>query len=278
MKLIKLTGGLGNQMFIYAFYLRMKKDFPDIRLDMSEMCSYDLHNGYELQRLFRVNPPVFRIPLLGKKMFVWLSFKKIREKCWQPYSSGPYTRKRLWPFLYYKGYFQSEAFFQPVREEVRNTFTFDLSMASARTLDCLKKIESDPASVSVHVRRNDYLIPKNRKKFGDICDKAYYERAIARMNRLGDKLTFYLFSDDMKWARENLPLSRVVCVDWNRGEDSWQDMLLMSHCKHNIIANSSFSWWGAWLNRNPNKQVIAPARWFNTMATPNIHPKEWLRL
>lgn len=86
------------------------------------------------------------------------------------------------------------------------------------------------------------------------------------------------FSDDIVWVRENLPLQNAVYIDWNTGEDSWQDMMLMSHCKHHIICNSTFSWWGAWLNPSIDKTVIVPSRWFQYSETPDIYPTGWIKV
>lgn len=90
---------------------------------------------------------------------------------------------------------------------------------------------------------------------------------------------FYVFSDDLEWIKENLPLSDdSVLVDWNRGTDSWQDLYLMSQCKAHVLANSSFSWWGAWLDANPNKVVVTPAVWVNHIDAPDVVPDSWVRL
>jgi Glycosyl transferase family 11 len=133
-------------------------------------------------------------------------------------------------------------------------------------------------SVSLHVRRGDYVT------LGDhgLCDQAYYEAALARITEgLEGEPTVFVFSDDPLWARDNLPLPfNKVVVDFNGPETDFEDMRLMSLCRHNIIANSSFSWWAAWLNANPGRRVAGPAHWFADpkMHSPDILPTDWLRI
>jgi hypothetical protein len=112
------------------------------------------------------------------------------------------------------------------------------------------------------------------RRFGGICTSEYYQKAIKLISESINNPVFFIFSDDINRVKEKLPLNNAIYTDWNLGNDSWQDMFLMSRCYHNIIANSSFSWWAAWLNINRNKIVIAPERWFQDMETPNIHPEK----
>ena len=113
------------------------------------------------------------------------------------------------------------------------------------------------------------------------CDLEYYNKSIEYLNNKIDSLVFIIFSDDTKWAKENIKISnKTIFVDHNKDEKAWLDMQLMSKCNHNIIANSSFSWWGAWLNRNENKIVISPKRWFNSSNnnTKDLLPNSWIKL
>lgn len=272
MRLIKVTGGLGNQMFIYAFYLRMKKRFPKVRIDLSDMVHYKVHYGYEMHRVFNLPHTEFCINQPLKKVIEFLFFKKIYERKQAPDSLRAFEKKYFWPLLYFKGFYQSERFFADIKDDVREAFTFDKRNANERSLRLLEQIGSDANAVSLHIRRGDYLLPKHWETTGSICQLPYYQNAIAEMNHP----SYYVFSDDIPWVRENLPLENVVYVDWNKGEDSWQDMMLMSCCRHHIICNSTFSWWGAWLNPREDKIVIAPNRWFRHCETPNIYPAGWL--
>ena len=136
-------------------------------------------------------------------------------------------------------------------------------------------------SVSIHVRRTDYIsnIPANN--YHGTCNETYY---IEAMKIIGKKISnphFYIFSDEPEWFKANIKTNfQVTFVEHNKNEKSFEDMYLMSLCKHNIIANSSFSWWGAWLNSNENKQVIAPANWFQdkTKNTKDLLPETWIKL
>ena len=120
--------------------------------------------------------------------------------------------------------------------------------------------------------------PKHWATTGSVCQLPYYQNAIAEMSRRVASPSYYIFSDDIAWVKENLPLQNAVYIDWNTDEDSWQDMMLMSHCKHHIICNSTFSWWGAWLNPNMDKTVIVPSRWFQHSEAPDIYPTGWIKV
>jgi hypothetical protein len=136
-------------------------------------------------------------------------------------------------------------------------------------------------SVSLHIRRGDYLSDKNAKEFHGTLPLDYYYKAMAQLNLLYKDLKVFIFSDDMDWVKANLKLTNeCVYVDFNTGENSVFDMYLMSQCKHNIIANSSFSWWGAWLNQNSSKIVIAPQLWFadKSLNTKDLIPNSWLKM
>ena len=139
-------------------------------------------------------------------------------------------------------------------------------------------LDKDENAVSLHIRRGDYLQPKHWATTGSVCQLSYYQNAIAEMSKRVTSPSYYIFSDDIVWVKENLPLQNAVYIDWNTGEDSWQDMMLMSHCKHHIICNSTFSWWGAWLNPGINKTVIVPNRWFQHSETPDIYPTGWIKV
>ena len=142
----------------------------------------------------------------------------------------------------------------------------------------LDRLDKDENAVSLHIRRGDYLQPQHWATTGSVCQLPYYRNAIAEMNKRVSAPSYYVFSDDIAWVKENLSLPNAVYIDWNKGEDSWQDMMLMSYCKHHIICNSTFSWWGAWLNPREDKTVIVPCRWFQHSETPNIYPAGWVKV
>lgn len=280
MRLIKVTGGLGNQMFIYAMYLGMKELFPGVRLDISDMVHYEKHNGYELHRVFDLPNDEFSINQPLKKIIEFLFFKTILERK-QGGSLEPYRCKYYWPFIYFKGFYQSEKYFADVRDRVRAAFSFDLSLLSVRTKKLLSSIGKDSTPVSIHVRRGDYTSGSTWDMLGCVCTSVYYDRCVSVIFSRVENPKFYVFSDDVDWVRCNLSLPEgCVFVDWNRENDSWQDMFLMSCCSHNVICNSTFSWWGAWLNGNRQKIVLCPDRWFanGECTTPDLIPSDWIKV
>ncbi|MGM9692437.1 MAG: alpha-1,2-fucosyltransferase [Alloprevotella sp.] len=277
MRLIKMTGGLGNQMFIYAMYLNMRRRFPNTRIDLSDMVHYNVHNGYEMHRVFQLPKEEFCINQKVKKVVEFLFFKTILERKQNLETLEAYRRPYLWPLIYFKGFYQSERYFVDVAGEVREAFAFHPELASEQTRKLAEQIKADTLAVSLHVRRGDYLQPSVWRNTGGVCCLPYYKRAIAEMQRRVGGAHFYVFSDDPEWCRANLPLDETaVFVDWNKKADSWQDMMLMSLCRHNIICNSTFSWWGAWLNNNPGKTVLAPDRWSLLYPTPYLNCPSWI--
>lgn len=279
MRFIKMTGGLGNQLFIYAFYLRMRHSFPGVRIDLSDMVHYHVHHGYELHRVFGLPTTEFCINQAVKKVIEFLFFRKIYERK-QSIDSTDWAFRKAYrtPFVYFKGFFQSERYFADIRDEVRRTFRFDLQRANAKSRSMAAIIDADEHAVSIHIRRGDYLQPKHWALSGCVCQLPYYRHALAEMARRFPSAHYYVFSDDLQWVKENLPLAQAQFIDWNRGADSWQDMMLMSRCRHHIICNSTFSWWGAWLNPRSDKLVLVPERWFQGREAPHIYPEGWIRV
>lgn len=288
MKLVTLSGGLGNQMFQYAFYLALRATDPHVFLYKNKIFRFNEHTGYELQRLFGVEKDVkglwmtrlLLVKALGG-MIKHLCFpRKIREKKIFNFDAyGEWLDKTPAYGLHFVGYWQSERYFARVADIVRRTFTFDESMLNGKSRELLSSWNKQN-TVSVHIRRGDYLKGNNATVYGNICTLDYYKRALEYITRQTDDPTFYVFSDDLDYVRQHLvfPTSNVVYVDWNRRQDSWQDLFLMSRCHHNILANSSFSWWGGWLNAYPDKIVIAPAKWLHNCPAPDVVPSTWIRL
>ena len=175
---------------------------------------------------------------------------------------------------YLVGTFQSELYFQDMKEQIREVFRFDQSVMQQETLAMKDTIKST-TSVSIHVRRGDYL--NAEEVYGEICTDAYYDGAIKYMLEKYPDATFYLFTNDLTWADffvNARPFANIVVVKDNTEYTGYLDMYLMKHCKHNIIANSSFSWWAAWLNSNREKTVIAPAKWLNSAECKDIYTDE----
>lgn len=290
MKIVKILGGLGNQMFQYALYIALKEHFPHetVMIDTSCFNGYPLHNGYELDNVF----------LLDSDIATWKDIVKVaypypNYRCWQV---GKYILPKRKTMCmeskdfaldrsvlsqngdrYFDGYWQHEEYFAFVREKVLKTFSFPQEV-SEQNRDIVK-IALAENSVSVYVRRRDYV---NHPFFKGLCGIDYYKRAIAYCQERVEPSLYCIFSNDIAWCSKELsscvPSDKVVYIDWNTGRDSYVDMQIMSLCKHNVIANSSFSWWGAWLNRNPRKVVVAPKRWMNIKMAKDPIPNEWIRI
>ena len=177
---------------------------------------------------------------------------------------------------YYEGYWQNWEYFIEAQTEVRSTFTFKKELVG-RNAKVIREIQYAKMPVSLHIRRGDYL---HHKLFVGLCDLNYYKKAIDYVLNNYDTPQFYLFSNDIEWCKTYiLPLVQgypFILVDWNSGVESYIDMQLMSCCRINIIANSSFSWWAAWLNDSSEKIVIAPKLWAHSPYGKEIQLKSWL--
>ena len=286
---MQIIGGLGNQMFQYAAgrALAERNRLPLV-LDTSSFASYKLHNGFELERLFAGSMTVATATDM-KFILGWRSIPAIRKLLLKPNAKlfrGPNIivepHYEHWPGIsqtpslaYLSGYWQSEKYFKDSEAEIREAFVFKQKMSERNS--CLAEEIQRMNSVSIHVRRGDYVTDKSTKAVHGECTLDYYQQAIRQVAEKLDQPKFYLFSDDIDWTRKNLKLDFPYCyVDGNFGLESYNDMRLMSLCKHQIIANSSFSWWGAWLNRNPRKIVIAPHKWFrNDNDVTDLIPQNW---
>ena len=290
-----LIGGLGNQLFQYACALALaRRTGQTLGLAVDQFAGYALHQGFELTRAFAADVPLASPdqvasllgPLQGATARRWvarlLPGRRFGGRAWFEPADGSFLPALLQhpgP-AYLHGYWQDERYFADQAAALRQQLRFRAS--SAQTADTLRGL-LDPAAgtpVSVHLRRGDYASnPKNQRIYA-ACTPAYYFAAMDRVQALEPQTRFWVFSDDMPWAREVLAgrAPQVVFVDDNRGADSWNDLLLMSRCRHHIIANSTFSWWGAWLAERPGQTVIAPRLWFNDEARgANIVPQRWQR-
>jgi len=292
MIIIKLQGGLGNQMFQYAFGLSIaNKLYTILYLDLS---FFKENHGltprkYELE-LFNNSINIAGDELISRFLrpgFVQKVFNKTgiyktticRENTLR-FNDDVFEVK---PPAYFEGFFQSEQYYNADEELIRKTFTFKspLNQESQRVADTLKQ---QPNTVSIHVRRGDYVSSTIANNLHGVCSANYYQNAIALIKSKINDPIFYFFSDDPEWVSQYLlPIvDNAKLVSHNQQTDCWQDMALMSKCKHHIIANSSFSWWGAWLNPDKEKIVIAPEKWFNTgteyFNAADIVPSKWTRL
>ena len=276
MLIVHLRGGLGNQMFQYALYLAAVESGKNASLDLSHFNKDNQSTKYELGNTFSIHAA----PLpLWEKVLVKASWKFLHLLHQIPYkendrSFGIFNKKvTALQFAYLKGYWQSEKYFEGISKTIRQHFTFP-PFSDNKNKALFEQIVQRN-SVSIHIRRGDYL--KNNLNWS--LDIDYYNRAIQLIKEKVTAPNFFIFSDDTQWAEENIKDPNCHFINWNKGDDSFRDMQLMSNCKHNIIANSSFSWWGAWLNNNEDKIVIAPDKWLSTMeGTRDIIPDSWIQL
>jgi hypothetical protein len=251
-------GGLGNQMFQYAFYRSLQVMGANVKFDISEFKHYAPHNGYEIDKIFSINPDYATdLDKSGLESIVQ--------------SDGGYNEKyiRCSGAYFLEGYWQSEKYFLNCIDNIRHDFTFPALDGSN---NLIAQQMQDTNSVSIHIRRGDYV---DNPLHGGICTIDYYFQAIAIIESVIIEPMFYVFSNDIDWCKDNLKLKNAAYIVGNNGNNSYKDMQLMSLCKHNIIANSSFSWWGAWLNVNSSKIVIAPKKWHNQDGLLKL-PKSWV--
>ena len=293
MIITKITGGLGNQMFQYAFgrARALQWNIP-FKMDRSELESgrlntprqYELHHFNVVESFARPEElRQLKLDIYGRVMNRILlnvknTFPDIKPSHIREHASIEKNLKPGQPrSLYLDGYWQSEKYFKAYAEVIKKDFTLR-DKPDSWNEELLQRIRKG-ASVSIHVRRGDYVTNASTNKYHGTCSLEYYQQAIALIEKEVSEPEYYVFSDDLPWVKENLSFGKgtVVFVDHNSNA-AHMDIMLMSQCKHNIIANSSFSWWGAWLNANPRKQVIAPKKWFNHKEDINILPEPWIKL
>lgn len=292
MIIVKLSGGLGNQLFQYSFgrYLSLKletelkfdtqlnssaSDFTPRLLGLSKYnTNLCLASKKEINR-YKISDSGYlsRIERKLIQTFPFLNKKYIIEKPFEILDKDLFVDD-----CYYDGYWQSENYFNSVAEIIRSDLqlNFDLDSKNKRLVEEILK----STSVSLHIRRGDYIAVNSNSKIFSICTLQYYQKAIEFFNSKFENPIFYIFSDDIDWARENFNRNNFKIIDTNQ-DNPHADLYLMSICKHNIIANSSFSWWGAWLNSNKDKIVISPQKWYNdkiknSIAVLSLIPENWI--
>jgi len=288
MKIVRIIGGLGNQMFQYALFLALKHKFPNetILIDASLMKSYKVHNGLEINRVFGVELPQASFSQLLKLTIPTYNYKLSRliEKIFPNRKtelldvSSLDLPERIFSQgdKYYNGYWLDYRYTHDIIKIIKKAYQFKLPLNEA-TKDLLNILNQENGTISIHVRRGDYLKASN---YVGLCGIEYYSNAINYILKKVLNPKFYVFSDDIEWCR--ISLSEIISdnpityVDWNKGSESPLDMLLMSKCNHNIIANSSFSWWGAMLNGNNNKIVCAPKEWTNNKSFCKFQMPDWI--
>jgi len=284
-------GGLGNQMFQYAAARRLSflNNVP-LKLDLSW---FDIENSDKLtSRKYGLDPfniieefpspaEVSKFPLRLKKLTTYFKgpfrtqFFYIREKYYHFDPEVLHLGKKV----YLDGYWQSEKYFDDIREIIRNEFTFKHDPEGLNQEYVVELQNTDEDTVSLHFRRGDYITNSTINRFHGHCPLDYYHAAIQRMVPNLRKPHFMIFSDDPEWVVENFKIDYPSTIISHNGPAyAYEDLRLMSLCKHHIIANSTFSWWGAWLSQNPAKLVIAPRKWFNEAKnnSKDLIPEQWI--
>lgn len=290
MIVVKLVGGLGNQMFEYAAAKGLAARLGvELKLDkawFAQIAPGDTPRHYELDSFklkqdfldfkpfFAGDNLVSRAKALVAPAFGRKALKLYKEPHYH-YSVNLLKQQNN---TYLDGYFQSEKYFAHIRKELLDDFTW-AKPTTGKNKKLLDVIATDENSVSIHVRRGDYVSNENAAEFHGLRGVDYYKAATKIVEKSVKTPNYYVFSDEPDWCKENLRFKHsTTYIDWNT--DGAEDMRLMKSCRHNVLANSSFSWWGAWLNTNENKTVIAPKQWFNdpSININDVVPESWQRI
>jgi hypothetical protein len=291
MIIVKISGGLGNQLFQYSFAKSVanalntsfkldfflnsnSKEFTSRKNELVEFgLTFETADVEEIRKMKRFNGNIFsrierkfiqRYPSVSKKIIVENKDGRLINNFFDD--------------AYYDGYWQNQCYIKPIESILVNEFVPNNEILG-KDIELLNNIDISN-SISIHVRRGDYLSIKSNQSIFCSCTLEYYKTAIDIVRQNVDSPRFFVFSDDIKWVKENFEGNNFFFVD---GNSAISDMYFMSKCKHNIIANSTFSWWGAWLNQNKNKLVIAPKNWFkdfrkNSQTIENLVPENWIKI
>lgn len=283
--MIYFFGGLGNQMFQYAlaknYLLKERKIIANI-----ESCFKFNSGKFILCDVFRnitlsFGEDIQKNEIIDKNIDVYGNYKNFRIYVEE-------MRNGMEKFADISllditggvicGGFQNFRFAQIIESELRKDFEFGTNNDD-KLIQILRSVQ-EKNCVSVHIRRGDYTTKRNQIIYGGICTLQYYDNAMKMMQNKVESCVFCFVSNDMEWVKEHFKIPDAIYIESNMFENyqDWYDMYIMSQCKHNIIANSTFSWWGAWLNQNKDKIVIAPKKWINVYQYLDIYPKEWITI
>lgn len=292
MDIVRFRGGLGNQMFQYALLEALKSRGRDARASTGFYRRYPKAMPYCLQKAF----PNIQIQFVNDKQFDeidkrWIEIKKndqLREEFCRNYKERFFFVEDLsesssfHPEVFetqncvFVGCWQSERYFKENTSLLLEKFTFDIK--NPQIIEMGKLLQRE-GYTSVHVRRGDYLLKESF--YMNVCTEKYYQSAINKILKKDANAKFIFFSDDIEWVKDNIKVQNAIYSDAIKTGDycDWYDMYLMSKCRNNIIANSTFSWWGAWLNRTKDKMVIAPDKWvYGNYRTPDIWCDDWIKI
>lgn len=282
--IIFFCGGLGNQLFQYVLYKFYEIIGKKVYANLSFYNNPNVMR-FQLNKVFnkiKINECVFDTLYESiKEDLTNLNYSKKYEIYVEPTVYEVKEKQADMSLLnitggVIKGLFQTSVFCKMIEEQLRTILVFQPEM-EYKLLELGNSI-NQYNSISIHIRRGDYLQGNNQWIYGGICTEKYYEQAIQYMQEHVKECKICFFSDDIEWVKKIYKIPNAIYIEKDLFDNyqDWYDMYLMSMCKHNIIANSTFSWWGAWLNSNRDKIVIAPRKWVNQCEYIDIYPKDWI--
>ena len=293
MIITQLIGGLGNQLFQYAVARKIAYERNvSLKLDVTGFDDYKLRpyklRSFNIKAEIASKEEISRIKKSSENQIIKNIYQKIDTI--MPYSRKHYIKEPFFPYdprieqiidnVYLEGYWQTEKYFKSIASLIRSEVTLKEEM-EGKSSELKETILNDEQSVSIHVRRGDYVTNDLTSQIHGCCSLRYYSKAIQKINGLLGSPNYYVFSDDVPWTKENLKINNPTIYIENEGPDKdCEELILMSLCRHHIIANSSFSWWGAWLGTNVDKITIAPSRWVNDPSRDmsDIIPEGWIKI
>lgn len=282
MVIMKLQGRLGNQMFQYALAKQLQHLGKKVKIDNSQL---KYNNDYNELGIFGVDyeeatlEEVAKYGDCNKSLLHKILRHTIGYKKTHYLEKGMEFHPEMFELdeKYIDGYWQTEKYFKEIESDIRKCYQFPED-DNPLNLEIKEKMSSTN-SVALHIRRGDYLKKEVMQLYGNPCNEEYYKKAISYFIQKYENVHFFVFTNDKEWVKENFKAAgEMTFVEWNSGKNSFRDMELMSCCKHNVIANSSFSWWSAWLNGNKDKEVITPKVWFENIPTPDVWCEGWMRM
>lgn len=294
MDIVRMEGGLGNQLFQYALYRELQFLGRDVKMDVTTEYGREQDRPHMLWALQAVYEEASQEEINRLTDGFVDFFSRVRRKLTgrrtklyaeKDSNFDPEVLRRT-P-VYLTGYFQSRRYFKDVEEQLRKELVFadeiyrGVSAKLRQTIECYQRQIDSCESVALHVRRGDYL--QNPEIYGKSCTDAYYQTAVSYMKTHCTAVRFFVFTNDAEWTKDWLLRSfgeeeqqRFTLVEGTTEENGYLDLMLMSRCKHQIMANSSFSWWGAWLNAYKDKLVTAPSPWFGDRKLQDIYTEDMI--
>lgn len=288
--IVEIVGGLGNQLFQYALYLKLKKIYNEneVYIYLGRFNDTDDNKGFQISEYFEMCVPHVYEGDIDEYIDDSLSLlSRIKRKAFGRKESFilevngsckiDFNHLDENKNYYIRGLWQREEYFKEISCEIRRAYNITDPDVINKWNDIFSLNET---YVSLHVRRGDYISnPKYKKILDGVCDRNYYLNSISHMKKLVSlDVTFVVFSDDIEWVKKEFDFLNKEKVIYSSNERDIEDLYFMSKCSAHIIANSTFSWWGAWLNSNENKVVIAPKQWFKNKTSSSIVPRDWIRI